>query len=173
MSSGVAAPVTVSLGGEQDREAALAVWRAAIGARRAGRPVPPHVEARVRRYIGEAGAFLVVAREGERLVGMALGLQGRADDGSGPPLPGLLHISSVYVAPDRWGRGIGRRMMDAVLAEGLARGYERTQLWTQADNERALRLYAGRGFRPSGRSKHDDDLGDRIVHLERDLSTLL
>jgi ribosomal protein S18 acetylase RimI-like enzyme len=75
----------------------------------------------------------------------------------------------VYVAPDRWGLGIGRALVDAVLVEARARGYDHAQLWTQTDNVRARRLYIGCGFVPSGREKLDDDLGDRILHLERAL----
>lgn len=164
-----AGAVTIGPATPDEREAALAVWRAAIAARRAGRPAPAHVEDRVRRGLDRDEGFLVVARDGARVVGMALGLPGRADDGAGPPVPGLCHVSSVYVAPDRWGLGVGRRLVDAVLAEAAARGYDRAQLWTQADNERARRLYVGRGFRASGRCKTDDDLGDRIIHFERPL----
>jgi len=69
----------------------------------------------------------------------------------------------VFVAPERW--GVGGRLVDALLAE--ARGYDRAQLWTQADNPGARRLYEGRGFRRSGREK--DELGERILHYERTL----
>jgi ribosomal protein S18 acetylase RimI-like enzyme len=158
----------VGMAAPNEHEAALRVWRAAIAARR-GAPAPPHVAARVRRYLGQADAFLLVAREPAGVVGMALGLQGLADDGAGPPVPGLCHVSSVYVAPERWGLGIGGALVDAVLAEAAARGYSRAQLWTQVDNARARRLYQSRGFAPSGREKDDGDLGDRILHLERTL----
>jgi GNAT superfamily N-acetyltransferase len=73
----------------------------------------------------------------------------------------------VFVAPDRWGGGLGGRLVDALLEEVRARGYERAQLWTQTDNARARRLYQRRGFRPSGSEK--DEFEERIVHYQRDL----
>ena len=67
------------------------------------------------------------------------------------------------------GRGVGRRLVDAILAAARAEGYDRAHLWTHADdNDRARRLYAGRGFRRSGVEK-DDEGGRRIVRYERRL----
>jgi ribosomal protein S18 acetylase RimI-like enzyme len=149
-----------------DIDNALEVWRSANTARRGGRPLPEATEPRVRGYLDQPKAIFLVAEDREDVVGMGLGLQGLEDDGAGPPIPGLCHISAVFVAPDLWGEGIGRKIMLALMSEALARGYERAQLWTHADNERARRLYEGLGFKRSGREK-DDDFGDRIVHCER------
>jgi GNAT superfamily N-acetyltransferase len=55
--------------------------------------------------------------------------------------------------------------MQALLREGRARGFAHFQLWTQANNRRAQRLYEGIGFRRSGREKVDD-LDELIVHYE-------
>jgi GNAT superfamily N-acetyltransferase len=111
---------------------------------------------------------LLVADDDGRIVGMAVGEQALSNDGTGPPIEGLCHVSMVFVAPERWGEGLGGRLVDALLEEVSGRGYDRAQLWTQNDNARARRLYEHRGFRPSGREK--DELGERIVHFERALS---
>lgn len=158
----------VGLATPSDREALLAVWRAAILARRRGRAVPADVEARVRQNLAAPEAMAVMAREGERVVGMALGLPGRADDGAGETIAGLCHVASVYVLPERWGLGLGRVLLEELLRAARRRGYVRAQLWTQADNGRALALYRRLGFALTGREKVDGDLGDRILHLERD-----
>jgi GNAT superfamily N-acetyltransferase len=155
----------VRAGGPGDTAAALATWEAAQQAR-SGRPVTAEHRERTRRQLRRAGAFLVVADEGGQVVGMAVGMPALADDGAGPPVPGHCHVSAVFVRPDRWGGGIGGRLVDAVLAEAAARGYRTAQLWTQAHNERALRLYASRGFVRSGRSMTLD--GELIVHLTVD-----
>jgi ribosomal protein S18 acetylase RimI-like enzyme len=160
--------VAIRRGDEADHERAVAVWRAANAARRGGRPLPEALEARARRAVSKPDAFLVVADDAGEIVGMAVGMQALADDGAGPPIPGLAHVSMVFVAPERWGEGIGGRLVDAVLAEARARGYARAQLWTRVDNVRAQRLYEGRLFRRSGREMAND-LGESIVHYERPL----
>ena len=157
----------VRRGGPSDVGAALAVWRAATEARLNGRPAPEEDGARVRAHMETAGAFLFVADAGG-ISGMAVGMQGLAADGAGPPVDGLCHVGAVFVVPDRWGEGLGGRLVDAVLAEARARGYVRAQLWTHAANARAHRLYDRRGFRRTGRQK-EDDLGETIVHYESGL----
>lgn len=154
-------------GGPADVEPAVAVWLAANSARREGLPPLPEQEARARGHVSSPGAFLLVADDAGEVVGMALGMQGLSNDGAGPPVKGLCHVSMVFVAPDYWGRGIGGRLVDALLKEAQSRDYDRAQLWTQSDNARARRLYEGRGFRASGREK--EEFGDLIVHLQRAL----
>jgi ribosomal protein S18 acetylase RimI-like enzyme len=151
-----------------DGELAVAVWRAASAARRGGRPVRAEHEERVRSYIRKPDAFLLLAEDAGQIVGMGVGMQGLADDGAGPPVPELCHITMIFVAPERWGEGIGGRVLGGVLEEARSRGYERAQLWTQAENAHAQRLYERHGFRRTGREK-GDDLGEWIVHYERTL----
>jgi ribosomal protein S18 acetylase RimI-like enzyme len=123
----------------------------------------------VRGSVGKPDAFMVIAEEAGEVVGMAVGMQGLDADGAGPPIPGYCHITAVFVAPDRWGNGIGGRTVDAVLAEARARNYDYVRLWTHADNERAQRLYEHRGFRRTSREHIDDD-GERIVQYGRELT---
>jgi len=150
-------------GGPDDFEAALAVFRAADAARVEGREVPPSSGDRGRAHLENPDSFLVVAAVGSEVVGMAVGMQGLSDDGAGPPIEGLCHVGAVFVFPERWGAGIGGRLLDRVMEEAQTRGYEKAQLWTHADNARARRLYERRGFRPTGREKASDD-GLPIVH---------
>lgn len=159
--------VVIRRGGPEDVEPAVAVWLAANTARRDGLPTRPDQEARARGQVRKPDAFLLVADAAGDVVGMALGMQGLSDDGAGPPVRGLCHVSMVFVAPDHWGRGVGGRLVDALLTEARSRGYDRAQLWTQADNARARRLYEGRGFRHSGRQK--EEFGELIVHYQRPL----
>jgi ribosomal protein S18 acetylase RimI-like enzyme len=154
----------VRAGRAEDADAAVAGWRQAQAARRSGEPLPVGQDERVRGYLAKSDSFFVVADDGGRLVGMALGMQALEDDGAGPPMPGLCHISMVFVHPDRWGEGLGKLLMRRLVAEAEQRGFRAFQLWTQADNGRALGLYEGMGFARSGREK-DDDLGEHVVHL--------
>ena len=160
---------TVRRGGPADLDRAFGVWRAAEEVRRGG-PASPEHGGRVRGHMQNPTAFLFVAEGQEGISGMAVGMPGLADDGAGPPVEGLCHVGAVFVAPGRWGEGLGGRLVDAVLSEARSRGYGRAQLWTHADNPRAHRLYGRRGFRRTGREK-EDDLGETIVHYERVLQT--
>ncbi len=139
-----------------DIESALAVWRAASTARRGGRSAPIEREERVRESVQRPGGLLLVADDAGQIVGMGLAMQGRGDDGAGPPVPGLCFIALIYVAPARWGEGLGGGIVEAVLAEARTWGFSRAQLWTHAENERARRLYEGRGFRRTGREQTDE-----------------
>ena len=105
------------------------------------------------------------------LIGTILAVPGLSQDGAGPPVPGLLHVSLLSVAPDRWGRHVGRLLVEAVLTRGAADGYQEAQLWTHADNLRANRLYKAMGFRRSGRVRVDD-WGELLVHYRRSLTDL-
>jgi ribosomal protein S18 acetylase RimI-like enzyme len=159
--------VLLRRGTPADFEPVIAVWRAAQAARRADRPAQAEREDRARGYLGKPDAFLLVAEDAGEVVGMGLGMQGLADDGAGPPLPGLCHIAMIFVAPERWGEGIGGRVVGGVLMEARSRGYERAQLWTYAENARAQRLYERQGFRRSGREAKEDFGGEWIAHYER------
>ncbi len=155
----------VRRGGPEDLEPALEVWRAAEEARRGG-PASPEHGGRVRAHVQNPIAFLFVADGAAGIVGMAVGMQGLAKDGAGPPIQDLCHVGAVFVAPGLWGTGLGGELVETVLSEARSRGYGRAQLWTHADNSRAQRLYENRGFRRTGREKQDD-LGETIIHYER------
>ena len=126
-------------------------------------------EDRVRARFDIAGTWLLVAHEDGDLVGITSGMPARADDGAGDVVPGLCHLSLVFVAPDRWGHGIGGRLVDAALDKARSLLYECIQLWTHEDNHRSQALYTGRGFRRQGRTKDDDDRGEPIGLWVRDL----
>lgn len=151
-----------------DLEAAITVWRLATIARHGGRPVSAEAEAGVRVALQQPGAFLIVAEGAARVVGMGLAVPSRADDVARTLIPGRCFIPLIYVAPDRWGQGVGTKIVDGVLAEARVRGYNEVQLWTSADNVRARRLYEGRGFRHEGHEQIDNT-GKVTVLYERGL----
>jgi len=55
-------------------------------------------------------------------------------------------------APYR-GAGLGRRLIDAALADARQRGFERIELWVRSPNGTALRLYRAVGFVEEGRRR--------------------
>ena len=82
----------------------------------------------------------VVAQNGTGVIGWA-GLIAYADEA---------HVSTIGVARDRQGEGIGARLLDALLAEADRRSPV-VLLEVRADNERAIGLYERRGFAAIGR----------------------
>ena len=73
----------------------------------------------------------------ERLLGAALTSRVAA---------GVAHVTQVCVAPERQGQGLGRALMQAVLARLAGRGYRGVSLTVTAENERAVQLYYKLGF---------------------------
>jgi ribosomal protein S18 acetylase RimI-like enzyme len=139
---------------------AEAVWLSANQARLDALGIPPGPVAEpddliTRRLVG--GAFGVVVTDADEVVAVALALDAIEDDGKGTePVPGLMHVSTVAVVPQRWGQRLGQLVLSDVLAEGRRRGYERAQLWTHESNLGAQRLYERTGWIASGRTKIDD-----------------
>lgn len=152
-----------------DSATLTSLWQAANNARRQsiGLPALPEGE----EVLSRPGAF-GVGRYDDKLVSAAVAMPARGDDGrSEHRVPGLAHISSVMTAPDRWGEGLGGRVVRAVFSHAIRRGFARAQLWTQASSIAAQRVYERAGFRPSGRERLDAD-GEPIVHYLCDLPVL-
>ncbi len=108
-----------------------------------------------------AGRWMVVARAGGEIVGVAGGGPSRDDDGAGDG-----EIYALYVGPSHWNRGVGSRLM----AEGVRRlsdgGHARAALWVLERNERARRFYERRGWAPDGARRPVDLLAGTVRSIE-------
>jgi ribosomal-protein-alanine N-acetyltransferase len=62
-------------------------------------------------------------------------------------------IANLAVAPEGWGAGIGRALLDAALREAGRRRASAVYLEVRDSNERARRLYESRGFEEVGRRR--------------------
>ena len=67
--------------------------------------------------------------------------------------PGEEELLLIAVRPEYRSRGIGRRLLDGVLADARERGAERVFLEMRHNNP-AARLYRGAGFEPIGRRRN-------------------
>ncbi len=96
-----------------------------------------------RARLEAAGPATFLASEEGRDAGLAFG---RAYDGQ----DGAAGLFGMWVAPEARDRGIGGALVDAVVAWARAGGYGRVLLDVADANDTAIRLYAGRGFVPTG-----------------------
>lgn len=64
-------------------------------------------------------------------------------------------IYAVYVHPENWRRGAGRRLCARAALAAAERGHDAITLWVVKGNERACRFYDRIGFRPDGGARRN------------------
>jgi ribosomal protein S18 acetylase RimI-like enzyme len=95
--------------------------------------------------LGNPDIVVLVAEDGGEVLGYTFaGVEGYDYMSLRGPA-GVLH--DIVVDPAHRGRGVGRALLDATLAELKARGAPRVVLSTAERNEPAQRLFARAGFR--------------------------
>lgn len=84
---------------------------------------------------------------------------------------GLGELLALYVAPERWGGGMGRELSQAARNRLLERGFVEAVLWMLDGNARADRFYRKDGWLPDGARKTDTIWGITVleVRYRRDL----
>ena len=87
-----------------------------------------------------------VAVLGDEVVGF--GMYGETRDAD---LPGFGELYALYVLQAHWGQGVGHALMNACMAQMIAR--PGVLLWVLKGNERAIRFYERHGLRFDGASK--------------------
>ena len=96
-----------------------------------------------------------VAWDGDRPVGLAGLLEYRAMPSPGRPPRCWGYLGNMYVAAEHRDRGLGRRLLDTVLAAADARGYVRVLL---APSPRSVPFYRRAGFVDAGPDAGHDRL---------------
>jgi ribosomal-protein-alanine N-acetyltransferase len=121
----------------------------------------PWSEQNFRNEMEHAHACFRVALDGTEVVGYA-GMWLIVDEA---------HITTVTVREDRRRQGVGRTLVEALLAEAKAQGAVCATLEVRAGNEPAIRLYESFGFVRSGvrRRYYPDNREDAVVMWLHDL----
>ncbi|MCF3173063.1 GNAT family N-acetyltransferase [Streptomyces sioyaensis] len=101
---------------------------------------------RVLRAARDGDGALRAAYAGRRLVGLGYWLRYAR-----PTNRQHADLEKLAVAPETHGRGVGRALTAALVADARDAGIEVLTLDARADNTRALRLYRSLGFREYGR----------------------
>ena len=77
----------------------------------------------------------------------------------------LGEIHAIYLAPEKWGQGYGRELMDFGLRHLAAAGFTEAVLWTLETNERARRFYEAGGWAVDGGSRVDETRGAAMTEI--------
>jgi GNAT superfamily N-acetyltransferase len=101
------------------------------------------------RSSAPGGAQTLVAVADGVILGFASFGAYRVDSSEGQN-PAIGELYALYVDPDRWGAGTGRKLLAAARAGLAEAGYPTLRLWVLADNDRARRFYGKAGLMPDG-----------------------
>lgn len=64
-------------------------------------------------------------------------------------------ISAIYMHPDYWHQGLGKKLCSAALIELEKMGFSETTLWVLEENMQARKFYEAMGFSNTGKIKID------------------
>lgn len=74
-------------------------------------------------------------------------------------------VYALYAAPDAWGTGTGRALMDAAVTELARLGYADAALWVLDSNDRARRFYSAASWAPDGAVKVEPGPGFDLTEI--------
>jgi GNAT superfamily N-acetyltransferase len=113
------------------------------------------------RSVTEPGPHVMfLACEGERVIGSAYGLVDRERERAG-------RVGGMWVEPSARRRGVGRMLLQEVLAWARAQQFSRVALWAPAHSAAALGLYRQAGFRETDRRRPlPSDPSRQVLELE-------
>ena len=99
-----------------------------------------------------AGATWIIAREAERVIGLARSI-------GEPDKPASRHLESIWVAPQHRRRGVCRALLHALAESERQMGVTDLLLWVLEDNDSAQRTYEALGFESTNERQYLEDFG--------------
>lgn len=149
---------------ETDRAALVALlkaYEAGVGVSLDFQSFDAELAALPGKYVPPDGALLVARDDDGGLIGtVALRVLDRAQ--------GICEMKRLYMSPAGRGRGLGRKLAEAAMAEARSLGYRAMRLDTLPSMQDAQRLYERLGFREIANYNGNPIAGTRF--LEKDLT---
>lgn len=130
-------------------ERACALWLDAENARTGIAPSDAYVKSFLEAMpaaVARPGAVLLVAVDGEVVVGTIYGVPLRSDPTSG-------QVAMLGVHPTRWGNGVGTQLLAALVADLRGAECTRLRMNVDPDNGRARAFYEHHGWRWDGETE--------------------
>jgi len=106
-----------------------------------------------------------VAERDGAIVGF-LGFAPPGDEDRAALPDGTLDLTTIYLDPAVWRRGIGRRLLERATDDLASRGVPHLMLWVFEANAPARRFYESAGWRADGATQ-DLAIGDQAIPIVR------
>ncbi len=100
---------------------------------------------------------IIVAKEDNRVIGF-VGFGNRGNEA-----PDTGEIFALYVLPEYYGKGVGRKLMEAGLEQ--LKDYPQVCLWVLRENKRAIRFYRKLGFVTDGEEMTGQNIGATEIRM--------
>jgi RimJ/RimL family protein N-acetyltransferase len=102
--------------------------------------------------------YCIMAKEGPMIGELAIG-KSRDND-----IPQAGEIIGIYLLPEYWGMGCGKKAMDFAVSTLRELGFSTILLWVFEDNIRAREFYEKYGFRIEGK-KEEVTFGKQLTEI--------
>jgi GNAT superfamily N-acetyltransferase len=126
---------------------------------------PPERRAELRELFGGDEAWILLAFDGDELVGVVSIAPHTGAAAEAPP-PGTIYLWQMFVAPRLQGSGLAVALLDRALDEARNRGFNRLTLWAAEGAAQARRFYEREGWTLTGASRMDVPFGLPLVEYE-------
>jgi GNAT superfamily N-acetyltransferase len=132
-------------------------------------PPFPDEAAGIRERLLQPDSWCVIAHDGDRVAGHVAFVDARERLGARELIPGLAHLSMLFIREPWWGTGLATTLLALGVDEAHARGYQAMRLFTPAGQARARAFYEREGWTTDGAEWFDAMLGLDLVEYRRGL----
>lgn len=101
------------------------------------------------------GVYVWVITKEEKIIGFASLCPSRDSDADSKI---VAEISTIYLLPEFWRKGLGRKLSNVIFDEAINKGFKQISLWVLESNDRAINFYKSLGFEATG-DKTTDHIG--------------